>query len=275
MKDKAFQERMKITGKKNLGSDYFKLSLFSLKISRLAKPGQFVQIKVTDTDEPLLRRPLSIHSVEGHKSGVIELLYKVTGKGTELLSKKKPGEFLDVIGPLGNGFSYPASQRPSVPAYILVAGGMGVAPLVFLAEKIVSHKVTRSQGHKVIVLIGAKTKSHILCGKEFRKIGCEVRIATDDGSKGLKGKVTELLNKMVTRSPGHQGANIYACGPEPMLRAVSKISAAYNIPAQISLEAHMSCGFGACLGCVVNTRGGYKRVCKEGPVFLAEDIVWG
>jgi len=142
---------------------------------------------------------------------------------------------------------------------------MGAAPLFFLAEKI--------NGSKPLALLGARTKAQVICEKEFKQSGCAVKVATDDGSKGFKGRVTELLKKELSAA-GRQQAAIYACGPEPMLRAVADISNKCNIPAQLSLEAHMSCGFGACLGCVVNTVGGYKRVCKEGPVFNANEIVW-
>jgi len=264
MKEKNFQEKIKIIGKKNLGADYFKLTLACAKISRLAKPGQFVELK-TEADVPLLRRPLGVHRTAGD---TFEVLCEIVGKGTELLSKKEPGDFLDVIGPLGSGFDYRSQGRQVTgsPVQILVAGGMGVAPLFFLAEKL--------SGHKVIVLIGARTKSRILCEGDFKKLGLKVKVATDDGSKGFKGKVTELLSREIAirKLPA---ARIYACGPEPMLRAVAKLSKAHGIPAQVSLEAHMSCGFGACLGCAVNTKDGYKRVCQEGPVFRAEEIIWG
>jgi dihydroorotate dehydrogenase electron transfer subunit len=262
MKEKVLQERIKVIAKENLGADYFKLSLFSPKISRLAKPGQFVEIKVSDADLPLLRRPLGVHRI---KRNTFEVLCEIVGKGTELLSKKEPGDSLDVIGPLGNSFvCAPAAGKSQLP--ILVAGGMGIAPLVFLAEKI--------KKAKILVLIGAKTKDHILCASDFKRLGCEVKIATDDGSKGFKGRVTDLLKRELS-TLGYRSAAIYACGPEPMLRATAKLSSAHNLPAQVSLEAHMSCGFGACLGCVVNTRDGYKRVCQEGPVFRADDIIWG
>jgi dihydroorotate dehydrogenase electron transfer subunit len=123
------------------------------------------------------------------------------------------------------------------------------------------------------VLIGAKTKSQILCENDFKKLGYSVKIATDDGSGGFKGKVTELLrNELSTMN--QELTTIYACGPRPMLKAISKISREYKISAQISLEEHMACGIGACLGCVVNTKGGFKRVCKEGPVFKADEIIW-
>lgn len=262
MKEKTFQGKIKIIGKENLGADYFKLSLACAKISCLAKPGQFVEIKTVDADDPLLRRPLGVHSVAG---GAFDVLCEIVGKGTEFLSKKEPGEFLDVIGPLGNGFdcNLPSNNRH---LSILVAGGMGVAPLFFLAEKI--------KKAKILVLIGAKTKNHILCEGDFKKLGLKVKVATDDGSRGFRGKVTDLLKRDLATG-NCQPAAIYACGPEPMLRAVAKLSGEHGIPAQVSLESHMSCGFGACLGCVVNTKDGYKRVCKEGPVFRADDIIWG
>ncbi len=269
MKEKVFQESIKIIAKENLGADYFKLSLSSPKISHSAKPGQFVELRVSDANIPLLRRPLGVHRVEGN---TFEVLCEIVGKGTELLSKKEPGDFLDVIGPLGNGFDcdLPSAAR-QLP--ILVAGGMGVAPLIFLAEKLAERK-TKNSKFKIKVLIGAKTKSHILCEKEFKKLGCKVKIATDDGSRGFRGKATDLLKKELS-TVSCQLATVYTCGPQAMLKAVAKLSGAHNLPAQVSLEAHMSCGFGACLGCVVDTKDGYKRVCKEGPVFWADDIIWG
>jgi dihydroorotate dehydrogenase electron transfer subunit len=150
---------------------------------------------------------------------------------------------------------------------------MGIAPLVFLAEKLVeinNQQLTINN----LVLIGAKTKRQILCEKEFRNLGFDVKIATDDGSRGTKGKVTDLLKNILLATRYSLLATIYACGPRPMLKEISCISAAYKIPAQISLEEHMACGIGACLGCVVKTKNGYQRVCKEGPVFNAAEIMW-
>jgi dihydroorotate dehydrogenase electron transfer subunit len=142
---------------------------------------------------------------------------------------------------------------------------MGVAPLFFLAKKL--------KQAKPVVLIGARTKSQILCEKEFLESGCDVKTATDDGSFGFRGRVTDLLKHQLS-TMNYQLSTIYACGPKPMLKEISRIALKHNIPAQISLEAHMACGIGACLGCVVNTKEGFKRVCKEGPVFNCKDIVW-
>jgi len=229
------------------------------KIAKKVDPGQFVNVRISQDSDPLLRRPFSIHGVRGSS---IKILYEVVGRATRILSEKKAGEYLDIIGPLGKGFSI-INSRIS----IIVAGGMGVAPLVFLAEKI--------KKGKSLVLIGAKTKGQILCEKDFGGLGCEVKISTDDGSQGFRGKVTGLLEKILicTQYPV-RSTIIYACGPRPMLKEIIRISKKCKLPAQVSLEEHMACGIGACLGCVVETSEGLKRVCKDGPVFKAEEIVY-
>ena len=251
-----FQTNSKITKNFKIASDYYKMSLDAPSIAKRARPGQFVNIRISEKYEPLLRRPFGVHKVQGKK---IEILYEVVGKGTKLLSKKKPGEKLDILGPLGNGFSM-LDRRHS----ILVAGGMGVAPLIFLAEKLA--------GNQSLVLIGAKKRSQVLCEEEFKKLGCDVKIATDDGSCGFKGLVTRLLKKNLSNR--NRPSVIFACGPKPMLKEIIKISKKYRISAQVSLEEHMACGVGACFGCVVQTKKGYKRVCKDGPVFDAKELIF-
>jgi len=257
------QEKIKVIAKKKLGKQYFQLTFYSPHIARTALPGQFVEVKVSDSDIPLLRRPLGVH-----KTGkqTFDVLCEVVGEGTKILSRVNPGEYLDVIGPLGNGFNVRQSG-------VIVAGGMGVAPLIFLAEKLREISNPKSQIPN-LVLIGAKSKRQILCEKEFRKLECSVKIATDDGSAGFKGRVTDLLRHLLRAKSYELRANIYACGPKPMLKEVSLLSQEFKVPAQISLEAHMACGFGACLGCVVDTIDGFKRVCKDGPVFKADEIIW-
>jgi len=252
---KTLQLKFKIISNLPVGGKYFKLTLDAGKIAQRAIPGQFIMLKVSDGLSPLLRRPLGVHRVNKNK---VELLYEVIGPGTKILMQKKPGEYLDIIGPLGNGFTL--KQRP-----VLIAGGMGVAPLVFLAGKL--------SRQKPLVLIGAKTKNHILCVKEFKKFSCAVKIATDDGSLGFKGRVTDLFRDYLS-TINHRTLTIYACGPKPMLREVAAISQKYSVPAQISLEAHMSCGFGACMGCAVETKAGQKRVCQDGPVFDSQEVIW-
>jgi len=264
-----FSLKAKLIYNKKIKGNYFRCLIDAPLIAKKANPGQFVNIKVSDTITPLLRRPFSIHRVKGEK---IEILYEALGEGTKILSQRKPGEYLEVIGPLGSGFDY-SSQLTAHSSQVLVAGGMGVAPLIFLAEKITAHS-SQLTDYRLFVVIGAKTKSQILCEKEFRDLGCEVKIATDDGSKGFRGRVTDLLKNILLTTYNLQLTTIYACGPRPMLKEIAVISQQYNIPAQVSLEEHMACGFGACLGCVVNTEQGFKRVCKEGPVFNSDEIRW-
>lgn len=254
----------KIIKNKNISGPYYRLTVDAGAISRSAVPGQFVMIKSRSGTEPLLRRPLSIHGAGQY----LEFLYEVVGEGTGLLSQKKPGDSLDIVGPLGNGFDL----RPAVKAdrVIITAGGIGAAPLLFLASRLGR---TGTAG-KIEVLIGGRASSHILCAGDFKKSGCGVGIATDDGSKGYKGRITGLLNEILSASAGKGSAVIYACGPKPMLKAVCELSGSYCVPAQVSLESHMACGIGACLGCVVETISGCKRVCKDGPVFHSGEIIW-
>jgi len=255
------QIKAKIISNRQLSGNYWHLEFESGLIARQAVAGQFVNIRVAEVLEPLLRRPISIHGV---KASQVSIIYEIIGRGTQILAAKKPGEFLDIIGPLGNGFDYSHPSANSKQAKnILIAGGMGVAPLVFLAEKL-----SLSQP---LVLIGARSKKQILCRQEFQALGCTVKLATDDGSAGFKGKVTDLLNIVLEHnSPG----GLFSCGPHPMLKMVAQIAAENKIPAQFSLEEHMACGVGACLGCEVLTKSGYKSVCKDGPVFSGEELIW-
>ncbi|MDD5560883.1 MAG: dihydroorotate dehydrogenase electron transfer subunit [Candidatus Omnitrophica bacterium] len=255
--------KVRVISNKKLKCNYWHLEFECGMIARNARPGQFVEVKVNHLMDPLLRRPLSIHGVSGTR---VRIIYEVIGKGTQILSEQGPGVFLDVIGPLGKGFEYgQITNKADKQKNILVAGGMGVAPLVFLAQ--------RMKGSRPLVLIGAKTKEHILCEKEFKSLGCKIKIATDDGSRGFKGRVTDLLKDLLS-TVNCQLSTIYACGPQPMLKAVARISCENNLASQLSLERHMACGFGACLGCVVSTKSGYKRVCKDGPVFAGEELTW-
>lgn len=259
-------QKVKIVAQERLKDNYYQMILYAPYISRYACPGQFINIKISDNFFPFLRRPFSIHKVEKNK---IWILYEIVGKGTEILAQKRPFELLDIIGPLGNSFSYHlalADYREP----ILVAGGMGVAPLLFLAQKIVKDYPKFTPW----VFLGARTKDKILCRSEFKKLNCQIKIATDDGTFGFKGKVSDLLINFLRNKQEIRHIVLYACGPQPMLKEVSKIAKNYRIPTQVSLEEHMACGIGACLGCVVKTKQGYQRVCKEGPVFNAEEIIW-
>ncbi|MFH1046005.1 MAG: dihydroorotate dehydrogenase electron transfer subunit [Candidatus Omnitrophota bacterium] len=259
------QSKYKIAKNINVGPDYFQISILAPAVARIARPGQFVHLRLSDTAEPLLRRPFSFHRI--NKAG-FELFYKTIGPGTKLLAKKQKGDTIDVLGPLGNGFALPPLTAQGLVIAILVAGGMGVAPLLAWAEQL-----QRLKKVKLYALIGARGKEHLFCVNEFKKAGAKVLISTDDGSLGRKGVVTDNLRFLLTTH--HLPlTTIYACGPKPMLREVARISKRYQVSAYGSLEENMACGVGACLGCVVKTRFGYQRVCKEGPVFNLEDILW-
>jgi dihydroorotate dehydrogenase electron transfer subunit len=255
------QTKARILVNDKIAPEYYKMALSSPELAKTAKPGQFVHIRVTDGYEPLLRRPFSIHSIKNND--IIEILYRVVGKGTTLLSEKHVGKELDILGPLGNGFKiYKENMK-----IVLIAGGAGIAPLFFLTQRLIHYS------QNIIVLIGAKSKELILCEQEFKDLGTDVRIATEDGSYGYDGIVTDLLHSLHTTS-----TLFYACGPSIMLQEVTDFSIKNNLPCQLSLESRMACGLGACLGCAIKVKNGsktaYKRVCKDGPVFDAKEIIW-
>jgi len=247
-----------------------KTSLLSIEPSEQVinpEPGQFYMIEVGNSYDPLLKRPFSYFrkTEEG-----IQFLYTIKGKGTLLMKDFKQGKNINIIGPLGTG--YPKPERGYIP--LLVAGGMGIASIFSLVEKL---------SKKVYVLYGARNKDEILILDELKGLTDELIISTDDGSLGERGTVIDVLNDFLTRLSfpsrklsgfGITRHSLYACGPKPMLEAVSKIAIDKDIKGYVSLEENMACGFGACLGCVVKTINGYKRVCKEGPVFPIEEIVW-
>ena len=220
-----------------------------------AQPGQFVMVRCGE--ELLLRRPLSIHQVDD-KREQIALLYSVVGKGTEWLAKCKAGDSLDVLGPMGNGFSVnPASQN-----LLLVAGGMGIAPIYYLAEEAFRRK------RSVKLLYG--TASVIRYPRNLLPPNVELFSTTEDGSIGDKGLVIDGLSSYLG-----QAEQVFACGPLPMYKTMAQMPEIKNKPIQVSLEVVMGCGLGICYGCTVKTRQGLKQVCRDGPVFNLDDIVWG
>ena len=268
------QLNCKIIENKKVAQRFYKMRIEAPYIARKAQAGQFVEVKCSCGTDPLLRRPLGVHRVLKNE---IELLYKAVGRGTELLSKKEKGQALDVIGPLGDGFTLPGPPVSGPMPIILIAGGIGAAPLVALAESLAfsAKRIAYRKKQKTYVLIGAKTKSHILCESEFKKIGCEVKVSTEDGSKGKKCLATELLEDLLNIIRYPLNAAIYACGPVGMLKVVAKIAEGRKLPCQVSLEERMACGVGVCLGCPVKMKGNkYKMVCKDGPVFDAKEIAW-
>ena len=254
-----------VLSQENLKEKIFKLTLSSSLISKKAEPGNFVHVKVSSNHYPLLRRAFSIHSVRKDK-GEFEILFKVVGKGTEILSRKSSGDTLDILGPIGNNFSLPKKGKE----IMLVAGGMGIAPLWFLFN----HLIKRFHKNKLTFFLGAKSKKELLYVEELKSMGANLVIATDDGSMGKKGLVTEVFEKEIKRRIyDAQNLAVYSCGPQMMLKRMSEIAKRLDLFCQISLETHMACGIGACWGCVVKQEDGtYKRVCVDGPVFDAREV---
>lgn len=215
--------------------------------SAITRAGQFINIKL---DGLYLRRPISVCDCDGD---TVTIIYKVVGKGTEQMSKMTVGQ-LDVLSGLGNGYDLEKSGG----APLLIGGGVGVPPLYLLAKRL------REQGKRVTVILGFNTADEIFYKDEFEALGCEVRVATADGSVGVKGFVTDAMDEI-------EYTHVYTCGPEPMLKAVyNKITTS----GQFSFEERMGCGFGACMGCTCETLTGYKRICRDGPVLFKEEIKW-
>ncbi|MBN3033019.1 MAG: dihydroorotate dehydrogenase electron transfer subunit [Candidatus Saganbacteria bacterium] len=267
----AIQEKCRIEDHKQVGPRHYKLTLASQYLASHAQPGQFVNVRCCETSDPLLRRPISLHRIDAQK-GMIELLYEVVGRGTELLSKKPVGQELDLLGPLGAGFKIDPAKK----IHLMAGGGMGIAPLRALAEQ-VTGRGSRVAGQAVYILIGAKNKESLIGEDELRKTTDQVQTATDDGSAGKKGVVTDLLLDFLDSQlsvTSYPLSVIYACGPRLMLKAVAEIARQKKIDCQLSLEERMACGIGACKGCPVKTVSGYKMVCKDGPVFDAKELVW-
>lgn len=241
------QAYYKIISNKPIAKDVYEMILAG-DTSEVTAPGQFINIKI---DGEFLRRPISICDYD-EKS--ITIIYKVVGKGTEIMSKMCPEDVLDVLAGLGNGFD----TEKSGDAPVLIGGGVGVPPMYRLAKDLLA------AGKKVTVILGFNKKEEIFYAEEFEKAGAEVFVTTVDGSVGIKGFVTDALEKI-------DYTYFYTCGPEPMLKALYNAS---KTSGQLSFEERMGCGFGVCMGCSCKTKYGNKRICVDGPVLEKEEIIW-
>jgi dihydroorotate dehydrogenase electron transfer subunit len=262
-------QRCAIVEHVEIASQTMRLVVEAPDVAQSAVPGQFAHILCGLSYDPLLRRPISIHDADADQ-GLVSFLYEIRGRGTALLAEKGVGDVVDLIAPLGNGFTLPTSPKQRV---ALVGGGIGVAPLRFLARRI-SEVVPSSP---ISVMVGAQTLDRLLCREEFADVCCDLGISTDDGSSGTCGFVTDLLSNYLNAHDGEPPI-IYACGPYPMLARIASITKDFQVNCQVSLEARMACGVGACMSCVVKVKSGdafkYVRCCKEGPVFDASEVVW-
>lgn len=263
--------------------DTFRLRLEAPEVARRIRPGQFVMVRSGPGSDPLLGRPFALYDVVGQAGEAptaLDVVYLVVGRGTAALAARRPGDRLPVWGPLGNGFG-PAPDPPG--PVLFVAGGIGQTPFLALGRWWLGSTTYDGlgagpgQATSAGLLYGVRTAALVSCVDDFRAAGIAVELATDDGSAGHRGFVTELLSRRLER--GERPARLVGCGPPAMLASLARIAARHEIPCDVSLENHMACGFGACFSCVapVRLRDGttdLKRVCVEGPVFDAADVAW-
>jgi len=270
------QFRSMILSNAEVSPGYWRMRLTAPAEFASARAGQFVMVRVSGAIDPLLRRPFGIFDIAVHTpahDGAIsqpcfEMLYRVVGKGTALLAALHETDLLDILGPLGRGFDHgPAGEEK-----LIVGGGVGLAPLYLLARELVKSSPVR-------LFAGGRTRDDILCITEFERLGIECYVATEDGSLGESGLVTQALERRLDALTGP--AALFACGPHGMLQAVAAIAERRALPCQVSLEGYMACGVGACLGCVTPGRDhspetpDFRCVCAEGPVFEANQLGWG
>lgn len=238
-----------------LNSDHRMLAVRAPKLAAQSLPGQFAELETKGAT--LLRKPISLAYCDPAKGEAV-FVFKIVGRGTQALAALEEGDSLDIIGPLGEGFRI--KEKPAV----LIGGGVGVPPLWFLASRL-------GAKYGVTAVLGARDQKDLILREEFEKLGINTIAATDNGSLGVKGTVIDALSASGV-SLGE--AEMYACGPFPMLRSLAALAEERSLSLQVSLEAYMGCGMGICVGCTVPTREGMQRVCKEGPVFDSKEIVW-
>lgn len=256
--DVILQEISAVQNVRRVADNIFLLSFHAPSIARDIRSGQFLNIRIEDATDPLLRRPFSAYRKDGEN---LEILFNVVGRGTALLSNKRPADSIDVLGPLGTPFSL---DSPDYDTAVLVGGGLGVAPLPIATEEL------RSLGKEIVSIVGARNAGQLVTGHLDN-----VQISTDDGSLGFRGNVVELLGATL-KSRHLRRPKIFACGPTVMLRALAAFTLKHNIPCEASLEGPMGCGIGICQGCPVELAGSEKKyalMCKDGPVFDIRTVV--
>ena len=287
--------RAQIAFNRPISAAYRHLGILTPGFPQAFAPGQFVMVRPSLAVDPFLPRAFSIYRIgpsADRGAPVVEILYKVLGKGTQCLSRQEPGQEIELLGPLGNSFAV----REDVDVAVLVAGGIGVPPIAALARHI---RNPQSAIRGCVVFLGGKTSEDILCVNDFEAAGATVHITTEDGSLGARGLITDLLGPLLEsvgeqatwQSGNQEGPNrpiaqspnrlcIFTCGPPGMLAAVARLAETLGVACQTSVEANMACGFGACMGCAIEVRSSgtgpsYKLVCKDGPVFDSPVIKWG
>ncbi|MBF0485982.1 MAG: dihydroorotate dehydrogenase electron transfer subunit [Candidatus Omnitrophica bacterium] len=252
------QTTAKVIANQKVNDAYYLLTLSAPALAKMVKPGQFIHIRVNEGFEPFFRRPFSVYRA---KKGQVQIFFEAVGRGSKLLARKKKNDTLDVLGPLGQPFTMPGK---GVQQIVFVAGGIGVAPFMVFSDILKKHKARK------MLLYGGRARAHTFSMAEFKKNGVEAFVATDDGSVGVKGRVSELF-KNIEVAPF---TLIYACGPKPMIAAVASFAKERGLKGEASMEEVMACGLGACLGCSILTTQGYKTVCHDGPVFALDEVIF-
>ncbi len=260
--NKPICDNPRLLRKRDLGHNYFSYTFAPCQAAGKCRPGQFVHIKLP-TEAVFFRRAFSVASVDPAKRE-LEIIFKIFGRGTKLLSELPKGAEMNILGPLGSKFTMPRRNHEAV----LVAGGVGFPPLMYLAEQMIRKGY---EPGRIRFFYGARSKDDIIERSRMKKLGVDLTIVTEDGSIGRRGLVTEPVESFLDQHGS--SVRLYSCGPEPMLKAVNDLALRRSIRGQLSLEAPMPCGYGVCLGCVVPlTDGGHARVCREGPVFEIGEV---
>ncbi len=248
--------------------NHYVLTCHAPTLAAQARPGHFVNVRADNGGfDPFLRKPFSIYTAD-MQTGSISLLFSVVGSVTAAMVRKRAGDTLDIVGPLGGHVFAPPSEPDTL--HILVGGGYGVPPLVFLARTLGQ----TDPAPEMAFLIGARTKDLLLCQAELEDAGVSTHTATDDGSHGTLGQVTDVLRPLLERHASRP-VTVYCCGPTPMMRAIGGLCTAHSVPCQLSVEVAMPCGIGVCMGCVLDLADGRRvRCCVDGPVFTATEVAW-
>lgn len=252
------QDIYKVVSNEKLCPQFYRLCIDAKPIAKKVLPGQFIHIRVNDQLHPFFRRPFSVYRAKKY----VEIFYEAIGPGTTIMADMKRGDTIDVLGPVGTPFHMPPKGVKQV---VMIAGGIGVAPFLILSD------VLKKKGYELILLYGGRTKGHVYRMKEFKDNGCKVFTSTDDGSVGVKGRVSKLFTKINTN---FKATYIYTCGPVPMMASVQAFARKHHLDGQAACEEVMACALGACLGCSIKTTDGYKTVCCDGPAFDLQKVIF-
>lgn len=258
------QDIYKVVSNEKLCPRFYRLCIDAKPILKKVLPGQFIHIRVNEGLQPFFRRPFSVYRAKKY----VEVFYEAVGPGTKMLADKKKGDTIDVLGPVGTPFNMPPKGTRQV---VMIAGGIGVAPFLILSDALRRERGPAFPAMELILLYGGRTKGHVYKMKEFKDNKCRVFIATDDGSVGVKGRVSKLFTKINTDP---KSTYIYTCGPNAMMASVQAFARKHKLQGQAACEEVMACALGACLGCSIKTTDGYKTVCCDGPAFDLQTVIF-